>query len=94
MAGTCPWAPCTPSLKHLGQAGVDVPFGIDGLPLQKWYGGYMTRFCKENSNHLLRDTFRSFEFYRGGVGVPLETAIQRTAALFQDRTDTHMFHHQ
>ena len=32
-AGAVVWTTCTPSLEDLGQANVDVPLGVDCLPL-------------------------------------------------------------
>ena len=41
-AGAVVWTTCTPSLEGLGRANVDVPFGVDCLPLLERDRGHLT----------------------------------------------------
>ena len=42
------WTACTPKLKDLMQANVDVPLGVDYLPLLARSSGHMIGFDEEN----------------------------------------------
>ena len=63
-AGAVVWTTCTPSLQDLGQANVDVPLGVDRLPLLQRDRGNMTGFHEEDRDHLFGSASRSLEFHR------------------------------
>ena len=50
-AGAGVWTVCTPGLKDLGQANVDVPLGVDCLPLPERDRGHMTEFGEGDRDH-------------------------------------------
>ena len=51
-AGAVVWTACTLSLKDFRQAGVKVTLGVGCLPLLERDRGHMTRFGKEDRDHL------------------------------------------
>ena len=55
---------CAPSLKDLGPANVDVPLGVDYLPLLEQDRGHMTGLGEEDRDHLFGSAYRSLEFHR------------------------------
>ena len=52
------WTPCSPSLEGLGQANVDVPLGVNCLPLLERGRGHMTGFREEDCDHLIGSASR------------------------------------
>ena len=48
-AGASVWTSCAPSLEDLEQANVDVPLGVDCLPLLKRNRGHVTGFGEEDA---------------------------------------------
>ena len=53
-AGAGVWTACIPNLEDLGQAGADIPFGVDCLPLLERDRGNMTGFGEEDCDHLFK----------------------------------------
>ena len=51
-AGAVVWTAGTPSLKDLGQAGVDLSLGVDHLRLLKRDRGHVSGFGEEDRDHL------------------------------------------
>ena len=62
--GSFVWTPCSPSLKGLGQANVDVPLGVNCLPLLEQGRCHMTGFGGEYCDHLIGSASRYLEFHR------------------------------
>ena len=62
-AGAVVWTTCTPSLEGLGRANVDVPFGVDCLPLLERDRGHMTGFGEEDRDHEFGSASRPLEFF-------------------------------
>ena len=48
-AGAVVWKACTPSLEDFGRANVDVPLGIDRLPLLEPDRGHMIGLAKKTA---------------------------------------------
>ena len=46
-AGAVVWTACSPHLKDIGQANVNMPLGVDCLPLLEWNRGRMTEFGED-----------------------------------------------
>ena len=63
-AGLFVWTPCSPSLEDLGQANVDVPLGVNCLPVPERGRGQGTGFGEEDCNHLIGSASRYREFHR------------------------------
>ena len=63
-AGAVVWTTCTPSLQDFGQANVDVPLGVDRLPLLEWDRGHMTGSGEYDRKNLSGSASRSLEFHR------------------------------
>lgn len=55
-AGAVIWTACTPSLDDLRQTNIDVPLGVDSLPVLERNRGHRTRFCEEDRDQLFRST--------------------------------------
>ena len=51
--GSTAWAALAPLLEDLGQAVVDVPIGVDRLPVLENYGSYKARFREEARHHFV-----------------------------------------
>ena len=62
-AGSRVWMARAPSLEDLGQAGVDVPLGGDGLPFLERDRIHMYRFGEDDHGHLFGNASRSLKFH-------------------------------